>query len=170
MSNIQKHKTFQQPINNQYKTPNNQIHKNLNHNKYKQNIEKIPSSGQKYVLRDLNLTNSLFDEKSANSALGFIPPEPDKQYRKNQNMQITSLNNIQGNSYKKVGKVNSNSSRNKKSPVDEISINSSSNNRNIQPISPSNSDREMNQVNLRNKKLDNTVNVTLTPPLANFFF
>ena len=157
MSNIQKHKSFQQPINYQYNTSTNPIHKNLVHNNYNINTEKKSSMSQKYVLGAMDQTNSLFDEKSTKSALGFIPPEPEKHNKQNKNIKTINLNNIQENIYNKVDIINSNSNRNKKSPVDEISNNSSSNNRNIQSISPLNSDRDMGQANLRNKKLVNNI-------------
>ena len=147
---------FQQPLTNSNRITFNPFPSNINQRNYKKNNNNKNinySSNQRYTVASQFPSDSLFDVTSTNSVLGFIPPEPQNKFApafqmKKINNQINkNSNNINADIYSE------NVNRNKRGPMDEISINSS-NNRVFQSRSPINYGVENAQKNFRNKFLN----------------
>ena len=155
---LKKTKPSQQTSNNSNKVRYNPFKNNLNQiNNLKNQVNNFPISlDQRNTVGTpfpSDNTDTLFDLKSTNSVLGFIPPEPRNSIPSIQIKKINKKGNITNKNYnnKTVVNIKNNNiddfSQKRKSPMDDISNNSSSNNRKIQLTSTvSNSDKNKSNI------------------------
>ena len=128
--------SFQQSSNKQNKEVNNPFPKNLKQTTYQRSqIKKntIQNLNQRYTIAAPFPSDNLFDLKSTNSVLGFIPPEPLDKFTpsvQTKKININRNNNISNempkNAYLKKNMINENFKKNIKNPIDDISNNNSS--------------------------------------------
>ena len=147
--------SFQQPLTNPNRVSSNPFSNNKNQNNFnkKPNQNTNYASNQRYTVAAPFPSDSLFDIESTNSVLGFIPPEPKSKFAPSSQIKKIS-NHIKIKSNNANADINSeNVYRNKRAPMDEISINNS-NNRFFQSKSPINSGMINNQKNFRNRILN----------------
>ena len=158
---------LQQTSNNPSKVGYNPFKNNVNQiNSQKNQVNNIPISlDQKIsvvVPFPSDNTDNLFDLKSTNSVLGFIPPEPKNSIPNIQIKKINKKSNITNKNYNNRTEVNIKNNKiddfrpKRKSPMDEISNNSSSNNRKIQSIS------SVSNANKNNSNSNSNINLNLS--------
>ena len=166
---LKKIKPLQQTSNNPSKVGYNPFKNNVNQiNSQKNQVNNIPISlDQRYTVAapfPSDNTDNLFDLKSTNSVLGFIPPEPKNSIPNIQIKKINKKSNITNKNYNNNNRTTVNIKNNniddfrpkRKSPMDEISNNSSSNNRKIQSISSVNNANKSNSnsnINLKSSTI-----------------
>ena len=172
---IRKTQFVQQPVKEKRKEGYNPFHSNVNQNNYqKLKAINIPQSiNQRHTVSTPFPPDNLFDLKSTNSVLGFIPPEPQNNNPSIQIKKISKKNNILSNNNNKIQRNNNNyinkpdiltenTKRNKisKGPLDEISNNSSSNNRNIKSkLDISNPNNQSKLMNLQNQFINRNIEI-----------
>ena len=149
---------------NQNRISFNPFSKNLNQNNYQKGANQAinNSSNQRYTVAAPFPSDSLFDLKNTNNALGFmksgsnnvVTPSIDIIPRNT----ISNNNDIYSENYKKI----------KRAPLDEVSLNS--NDRNIQSRSPINSGNIKSQMNMRNKILNKDIHNNLNKNINNKSF
>ena len=162
-NDLRKTESLQQPLIDSNRITFNPLQKNINPNNY-QGGKKITNNQpqkERYTMASPFPPDSLFDLKSTNSVMGFIPPEPKNKFIQNvQNVKAKKINSqriISSNkrlNYNTIDANNINEKINKikKGPMDDAS-NNSSNNKIIQTKSPLNLNKDIPN-NLKKKFLE----------------
>ena len=147
-NDLRKTESLQQPLIDSNRITFNPLQKNINPNNY-QGGKKITNNQpqkERYTMASPFPPDSLFDLKSTNSVMGFIPPEPKNKFIQNaQNVKAKKINTqriISSNKMLNYNTIDTNNisekiNKIKKGPIDDAS-NNSSNNKIIQTKSPLN--------------------------------
>ena len=162
-NDLRKTESLQQPLIDSNRITFNPLQKNINPNNY-QGGKKITNNQpqkERYTMASPFPPDSLFDLKSTNSVMGFIPPEPKNKFIQNvQNVKAKKINSqriISSNKRLNYNTIDANNisekiNKIKKGPIDDAS-NNSSNNKIIQTKSPLNLNKDTPN-NLKKKFLE----------------